>query len=73
MNPWTDILLGGFGAAILLNTGLLIYHLGRINATLLFIHADLTRLGSEFEKHVEKDSEQFAATWKRIDELRMVR
>lgn len=66
---WIEVAIGGFGIFLLLHTGLLIWHLSRITTTLLFIHTDLTRLGRDFEKHVEKDAEQFEATWKKIEAI----
>ena len=66
----TEVAMGGFGVFLLIHTGLLIWHLSKITTTLGFIHNDLSRLGKDFEKHVEKDAEMFDTTWKKFDGLR---
>lgn len=62
------MLLGGIGTFLLAQTGLLIWHLSRMNTTLFFIRADVERAMKDMDAKKTKHDNDIATVWKRIDE-----
>lgn len=63
-----NLALGSFATFLLLQTGVLVWNLSKMNTTLAFIRADLDKGLERFEKTEEKRSAEFSKMWNKIDD-----
>lgn len=62
------VILGSMGVFLIGQAGLLIWHLSRMNTTLVFIRLDVEKAMRDSEKRQESYNSQITALWKRVDD-----